>query len=216
MDVLVDNAGLILEGFWKTLQLTVVSGAYALVIGVLVAIARVSPVGILRGFGTVYVTLFRNTPLLILIIIAYYGMPDIGINPGFFPLITIAMGIYTSTFIAEALRSGINGVPVGQAEAARAIGMPFGMTMTQVVLPQAGRLIVPPVASVFIALVKNTSLAAAFGIAEATFRMKGMLNDHATDKWWIFLGIAVGYIVIVEVISLVAYLIERRWKVVSR
>lgn len=216
MDVLVDNASLILEGFWKTLQLTVVSGAYALVIGVLVAIARVSPVGILRGFGTVYVTLFRNTPLLILIIIAYYGMPDIGINPGFFPLITIAMGIYTSTFIAEALRSGINGVPVGQAEAARAIGMPFGMTMTQVVLPQAGRLIVPPVASVFIALVKNTSLAAAFGIAEATFRMKGLLNDHATDKWWIFLGIAVGYIVIVEVISLVAYLIERRWKVVSR
>ncbi len=77
-------------------------------IGVLVAVARVSPVGVLRGAAAVYVTLFRNTPLLILIIIAYYGMPDIGINPGFFPLITIAMGIYTSTFIAEALRSGIN------------------------------------------------------------------------------------------------------------
>ena len=216
MDVLVDNADLILKGFWETLQLVLVSGAYALVIGVLVAVARVSPVGVLRGAATVYVTLFRNTPLLILIIIAYYGMPDIGINPGFFPLISIAMGIYTSTFIAEALRSGINGVPVGQAEAARAVGMPFGMTMTQVVLPQAGRLIVPPVASVLIALVKNTSLAGAFGIAEATFRMRGLLNDHATDRWWIFFGIGLGYVVIVEVISLIAYLIERRWKVVAR
>ena len=86
------------------------SGQFASVFAmVIVAVARVSPVSILRGFGTVYVTVFRNTPLLILIIIAYYGMPDIGINPGFFPLITIAMGIYTSTFIAEALRSSVAG-----------------------------------------------------------------------------------------------------------
>lgn len=216
MDVLVDNADLILKGFWVTSKLVLVAGAYALVLGALVAVARVSPVGVLRGFGTAYVTLFRNTPLLILMILTSFGLPELGIDFGAFPMLSIALGVYTSTFVAEALRSGINGVPVGQAEAARAIGMPFAMSMRQVVLPQAGRLVVPPVASALIALVKNTSLVAVFGLADATFRLKGLINDHAPDRWWIFFGIALGYVVIVEVISLIAHLAERRWKVVAR
>jgi glutamate transport system permease protein len=216
MDVLVDNADLILKGFWETLQLVLVSGAYALVLGTLVAVARVSPVGVLRGVGTAYVTLFRNTPLLILMIITSFGLPELGIDFGSFPMLSIALGVYTSTFVAEALRSGINGVPLGQAEAARAIGMPFGQTMRHVVLPQAGRLVVPPVASALIALVKNTSLVAVFGLADATFRMRGLLRDYAADRWAIFIGIALGYVIIVEVISLIASAIERRWKVVAR
>jgi glutamate transport system permease protein len=84
--------------------------------------------------------------------------------------------------------------------------------MTQVVLPQALRATVPPLASVLIALVKNTSLAAVFGLAEAAFRMRELLNNNAGDRWWVFLGIAVGYIIIVEAISLVAALLERRWR----
>ena len=91
--------------------------------------------------------------------------------------------------------------------------MPFGMTMTQVILPQSFRLVVPPLASVFIALTKNTSLAAGFGIAEATFRLRGLLNDYATERIVVFLGIALGYIVIVELISFVANRLERRWAV---
>jgi glutamate transport system permease protein len=184
-----------------------------MVVGTFVAVARVAPVPILRAVGTVYVTLFRNTPLLILILITYYGLPEIGIDFGFFIMVTMAMGLYTAAFVAEAIRAGVNGIQVGQVEAARSLGMPFTMTMNQVVLPQAFRFVVPPLASVFIALTKNTSLAAAFGIADATFRMKGYLNEYATERVAIFLGIALGYIVIVELISLGAHLFERRWAV---
>lgn len=213
MDVLIDNFGVIVDGFWQTLQLFLVSGLYALVLGTLVAAARVSPVPILRGAAAAYVTLFRNTPLLVLLLLTYYGLPELGFDLGFFTRITLAMGLYTASFVAEALRSGVNAVAVGQAEAARAIGLPFSSTMTQVVLPQAFRASVPPMASVLIALAKNTSLAAVFGLAEAVFRMRELLNNYAGDRWWIFLGIAVGYIIIAELISLVAAVLERHWRV---
>jgi glutamate transport system permease protein len=213
VDSLIENWDLILKGFWETLKLLGASGALALVVGTLVGIARVSPVGILRRSGATYVRLFRNTPLVVLIILTYYGLPEIGIDFGFFIMVTMAMGLYTASFVAECIRSGVNGIPLGQAEAARSIGMPFGMTMTQVILPQSFRLVVPPLASVFIALTKNTSLAAGFGIAEATFRLRGLLNDYATERIVVFLGIALGYIVIVELISFVANRLEHRWAV---
>ena len=213
MDSLTENWDLILKGFWETLKLLGASGALALVIGTFVGIARVSPVAVLRRSGATYVRLFRNTPLVVLIILTYYGLPEIGIDFGFFIMVTMAMGLYTASFVAECIRSGVNGIPLGQAEAARSIGMPFGMTMTQVILPQSFRLVVPPLASVFIALTKNTSLAAGFGIAEATFRLRGLLNDYATERIVVFLGIALGYIVIVELISFVANRLERRWAV---
>ena len=213
MEALTENWDLILKGFWKTIQLLLVSGGLAVVIGTLVGVARVSPVSILRRSAVGYVTIFRNTPLVVLIILTYYGLPEIGIDFGFFVMITMAMGVYTAAFVAECIRSGVNGIGLGQAEAARSIGMPFGMTMTQVILPQSFRLVVPPLASVFIALTKNTSLAAGFGVAEATFRSKGLFNDYATDRIVIFLGIALGYIIIVELISFGAHLLERRWAV---
>jgi glutamate transport system permease protein len=215
MEALSENWDLILEGFWQTIKLMLVSGGLALVIGTLVGVARVSPVSILRQSAVGYVTIFRNTPLLVLIILTYYGLPEIGIDFGYFVMITMAMGVYTAAFVAECIRSGVNGIGVGQAEAARSIGMPFGTTMTQVILPQAFRYVVPPLASVFIALTKNTSLAAGFGIAEATFRLKGLLNDYATERVVIFLGIALGYIVIVELISFGANRLERRWAVTT-
>lgn len=213
MEALSENFDLVLSGFGKTLQLLAASGALAMVVGTLVAVARVSPVPVLRGVGAGYVTIFRNTPLLVLILLTYYGLPEIGIDFGFFIMITLAMGLYTASFVTEAIRSGINGIGLGQAEAARSLGMPFSLTMTQVVLPQAFRLTVPPLASVFIALTKNTSLAAVFGIAEATFRMKGLSNDYASERLVIFLGIALGYIVIVELISFGASRFEKAWRV---
>ncbi|MCD9198393.1 amino acid ABC transporter permease [Aeromicrobium wangtongii] len=213
MDALTDNFDLILKGFLETLKLLLSSGVLALVLGTLIGVFRLSPVPILRGTAIAYVTIFRNTPLLVLILLAIYGLPQLGIDFGFFWNITLAMGVYTASFVTEAIRSGVNGIPLGQAEAARSIGMPFGMTMTQVLLPQAFRLVVPPLASVFIALTKNTSLAAGFGVAEATFRLKGLLNDYATERIAIFVGIAVGYIIIVELISLGAHLFERKYAV---
>jgi len=214
MDWLTDpgNARALLDGFLETLKLVVVSGLGALVLGTLLASARVSPVPILRRTVAAYVTLVRNTPLLVLIILTYYGLPELDIRFSYFTQVVLALALYTAAFVAEALRSGVNAVSVGQAEAARAIGLPFGKSMTQVVLPQAFRAVVPPMANVLIALTKNTSLAQGFGIAEATFRMKGFQNDYATERISIFVGIAIGYIIIVEAISGAAYLLERRWR----
>jgi len=213
VQVLWDNRALILDGFTQTLMLLVASGLGALVLGTLVAAARVSPVGILRSAATAYVTIFRNTPLLVLIILTYYGLPQLDIRFGFFTMVTLAMAFYTASFVAEALRSGVNAIPVGQAEAARAIGLSFGPTMSAVVLPQAVRAVVPPMANVFIALTKNTSLASGFGITDAAARMDGLLNNNATARVPIFLGIALGYVIIVEVISMTAAVLERRWRV---
>lgn len=212
MDALVDRAGDIVTGFGYTLGLVAVSGLFALILGTILAAMRVSPIVVLRGVATTYVNFFRNTPLLVLLILVVFGLPRIGLQTSFFNKNCLAMGLYTAAFVCEVLRSGVNSVSVGQAEAARSIGLGFGGTMTHVILPQSFRAVIAPIASVLIALTKNTSLASVFGITELTFVESDMLRTNPGDLWWIFFGIAACYIVIVEVISLVANLLERRWR----
>ncbi len=209
MDALWDNRGLVLDGFGQTLTLLGVSGLLAIAIGTVLGSFRVSPVPALRAVGTAYVTFFRNTPLLVLFLLVYYGLPELDVRPSQFWRATIALTLYTAAFVCEAVRSGVNAVDSGQAEAARSVGMGFGQVLRLVVLPQAFKAVVPPLASVLIALTKNTSLVAVFGIADATFRMRGLINNNASDAYVIFAGIALGYILIVAVISLVARVLER-------
>ena len=215
MDDITSNFDLVLKAFWLTVQLAVLSGTASLVVGTVLAGMRVGPVSVLNRFGTLYVTLVRNTPLLIVFLFIFVAAPNLGlfVKTPFLLKGVLALTFYTSAFVCEALRAGINAVPLGQAEAARAIGLTFGQNMTNVVLPQAFRAVVPPLASVLIALVKNTSVAAAFGLLEATARMRFFTNNNASDRLTIFLVFAVGYIIVVELISLGAILLERRWKV---
>ncbi|MDO9377600.1 MAG: amino acid ABC transporter permease [Nocardioidaceae bacterium] len=213
MTFLDGNVGLILQGFWLTIQLLVLSGICSIVLGTLLAAARVSPVPLLRGAAVVYVSIFRNTPLLVVFIFVFIAGPRLGLNYPFLVKGVLAMTLYTSAFVAEALRSGINSVPVGQAEAARSIGLTFGQCMREVVMPQALRAVIPPMASVLIAMAKNTSVAAAFGLAEATATMRGLTNNNANERLMIFLVFALGYIVIVELMSFAANRLERRWRV---
>jgi len=209
MDVLWENRDLVLSGFGQTLLLLVVSGSLALAIGTVLGSFRVSAVPALRATGTAYVTVFRNTPLLVVFLLTYYGLPELGIQAPQFWRATFALTLYTAAFVCEAVRSGVNAVQPGQAEAARSIGMGFSQSLRIVVLPQAFRAVIPPLASVLIALTKNTSLVAVFGIADATFRMRGLINNHPGDVYAIFGGIALGYVLIVAVISLAAHGLER-------
>lgn len=227
MDAVFANFDEYLKAFGVTLGLFVVSGLASLVLGTVLAVLRVGPVAIMRHAAGVYVTLFRNTPLLIIFIFMAVAMPKLGYTftfledadiagynvSGFFLRSTIALTLYTSAFVCEAFRSGVNAVPLGQAEAARAIGLTFLQSMRLVVLPQALRAVVPPLASVQVALAKNTSVAAAFGMAEATATMRAFTNNNADQRLGIFLAFAIGYIVIVEVITMSSYVAERRWKV---
>lgn len=226
MNVLLENADLVAKAFAYTVLLFLVSAVLSLVLGAVLVALRVGPVAVLRRFAATYVTLVRNTPLLVVFMFFQFAAPRLGIRfnwldvelgslsfSSFFAAGVVSLTLYTSCFVCEALRSGVNAVPLGQAEAARAIGLPFGSVMTQVVLPQAFRASVPPLASVLIALLKNTSVAAAFGVIEAAAQMKSFTNDNADQRWGIFLGFALLYVVLVELVSLVSNRLERRWRI---
>lgn len=213
MQVLIDNAEILLKAFGLTLQLVVVVSILSMLLGTVLAAMRVSPISVLNKAGAVYVTVFRNNPLLVLLLLVVFGLPKLGVHMSYFNLNVLALTLYTSPFVCEALRAGVNSIPIGQAEAARSLGLDFRQSMTSVVLPQSFRAVVPPLASVLIAMTKNTSLVSIFGLLDATARMKGLLNDHPSQLWWIFGGIALGYVVIVEAISLAAGLLERHWRI---
>lgn len=216
LSVLTDNMDKLLEGFWETIKLSFLAGLIALVVGTLLAACRVSPVPVLRAFGTSYINIFRNTPLVLLFVLFTYGLPGLlGITGDHtFAFAVGALATYTSAFICEAVRSGINSVSAGQAEAARSIGLTFGQNLKLVILPQAMRAVIPPLASVLIALVKNSAIAEAFLIAEASFVMAGLIRDEPQALYWVFFGTALGYVIIVFFISGVSRFLERRLEIV--
>jgi glutamate transport system permease protein len=226
--VVLDNFDLVAKAFGYTIFLFLVSAVLSLVLGTILVAARVGPISVLSKAASVYVTVVRNTPLVIIFLFFQLGAGkifdslrfswvDIHIGQfdftSFFTAAVVSLSLYTSCFVCEALRSGVNAVPLGQAEAARAIGLPFSGVMRQVVLPQAVRASVPPLASTLIALLKNTSVAGVFGVIEAAAQMKSFTNDYATERWGIFLAFAIGYIILVEVVSLIATVLERRWRI---
>jgi glutamate transport system permease protein len=178
----------VLGAFWMTVKLAALSAVGSLVLGTVLAAMRVSPVPLMRGFGTAYVNIVRNIPLTVIIVFSSLGLADIfGVTMGAsddfklqgFRLAVLGLTAYHAAFVCEAVRSGINTVPVGQAEAARAIGLNFTQVLGLVVLPQAFRSVIAPLANVLIALTKNTTVAAAIGVAEAASLMKSMMENEA-------------------------------------
>jgi glutamate transport system permease protein len=193
LNVLVDNAGSFGSGFRLTLELTLASFAVALAIGLVVASMRVSPVAPLRAAGTAYVETIRNIPLLVLLYLFFFGFPKIGIQYPPFPSAVIVIGAYTGSFVAEAIRSGVNTVASGQAEAARAIGLTFPQSLRLVVLPQALRAVVAPIGNIFIALIKNTALALTISVMELGFVSTKLIASTAQPVV-VLLGVTVCYL----------------------
>lgn len=210
MDAVIENLPLFLKGFGATVALLVLSGLGALVIGVIIAAMRISPVASFRGFATVYTELVRNTPLTLVLFFCATLLPYLQFSPGYFPLAVIALTVYTSPFVAEALRSGINGVSIGQAEAARSIGLTFGQTLGYVVMPQAVRMVIPPLINVFIALTKNTSVAGAFFVFELFGAARRVINDRGDAVISILLAVAAFYLVITIPLGLIAGRVEKK------
>ena len=226
MQAVIDNWELVLRAFSYTVLLALFSGVLSVVMGTFLVACRVGPIATLRRATAVYVTAVRNTPLIIVLIFFRIAAPKIGVNFNFidvkvgdlslnnlFAACVVGLTVYTSTFVCEAIRSGINAVPLGQAEAARAIGLPFAGAMREVILPQAFRASVPPLASVLIALLKNTTVAGTLGVFEAFARMRGLTNDDPTQRLGIFLTFALIFVILVEIVSFGANRLERRWAV---
>lgn len=212
MNVLTDNWSLYGKGLLGTVELTVYASLLALVLGFVMASFRVAPVGSLRVLGTVWVTVLRNTPLTLLFFSVLLGLPRFGVVLPFQLFAVLALGCYTSAFICEAVRSGINTVPTGQGEAARSLGMTFTQTLGAIVLPQAFRSVIPPVGSTLIALAKNSAIAGSFSVTELLGTYK-TLNELGYSIIWSFVWIAVGYLIVTLTISAVFNVLEKRWGV---
>ncbi|MEU8384851.1 amino acid ABC transporter permease [Streptosporangium sp. NPDC048865] len=203
MQALFDEFPIILDAFWLTIRLTLASGLVALVLGTILAGMRVSPLPILRGIGTAYVNVLRNTPLTLVIVFCGLGLGLVldvsfseSLSVNYLWLSIIGLSAYTAAFVCEAIRAGINTVPVGQAEAARAIGLTFGQNLRLIVLPQAFRAVIAPLGSILIALTKNTTIAAAIGVGEASLTMKTLFEAHGDAVIQIFAGFALGFLIL--------------------
>lgn len=217
----------VLGALWMNVQLTFWSAIGSLILGTVLAAMRVSPVPLMRGFATTYVNIVRNIPLTVVIfMMAQVLYTQLGVKlasrgPGAegaraflennnFRLAVLGFVLYTATFVAEAIRSGINTVPPGQAEAARAIGLKFSQVLGIVVLPQAFRAVIAPLASVLIALTKNTTIASAIGVSEAALLMSEMIENEAGRLFEVFLVFAAGFVVITLPLGLILGAVANR------
>ncbi len=211
MDVIAENLPAYWAGFLMTARLTVISGVASLVVGTILATLRVSPLRPLRILATVWVELLRNTPLTLVFFAAILVAPQFGaVITSFQGAAITCLTAYTSAFVCEAVRSGINSVGTGQAEAARAIGLTFGQSLAHVILPQAVRSVIPPLISVIIALSKNTSVAAGFGVVELMATGRRIALDNPGDAIAVLAGVALFYLVFTIPAGTLAGAVERK------
>ncbi|MCW2888040.1 MAG: glutamate transport system permease protein [Streptosporangiaceae bacterium] len=196
------DADEVLAAFWATIRLSAMTGLLSLVLGTVLASMRVSPTPVLRAIGTVYVNTLRNTPLTLVLLMCSLGLSDTlqirlsdqsTVNS--YWLAVLGFSAYTAAFVCEALRAGINTVPLGQAEAARAIGLTSTQSLRLVILPQAFRAVVAPLGSVMIAMIKNSTVVLVAGYLEATAQMKQMFDDYGATLP-IFIGFAAGFMLL--------------------
>jgi glutamate transport system permease protein len=210
-----ENLDLFWNGFLRSFGICLWGMVGALAVGTVLAAFRVSPVGPLRFLGTAWVTLVRNCPLTVVLFFFAFGFPEIGINGSYYTYGVAALIVYTSAFVCEALRSGINAVPAGQAEAARAIGLPFTKTLTQIVLPQAFRTSIPPVGSVIIAMFKNSAVVGAFGVGRDLFSVgESLTSAQGYAALPVLTGVAVGYLLITLPAGGLLAILERKAAIV--
>lgn len=212
MDVLFGNLSEYLTRFGGTIGLFVLSAIASLILGVGLAAMRVSPVPAMRAVGTGYVTLLRNTPLTLVLFFFALGFTKLFFYLPFFLLAVIGLSLYTAAFVCEVVRGGISTVSAGQSEAARALGLGFTQTLTLVVLPQAVRSVMPPLTSVQIALLKNTTVAAGFSVFEAGGFYRAV-NEQGGSTLVALLWVAVGFIILVIPLTVLQRRLEKRWSV---
>jgi glutamate transport system permease protein len=234
--ILVDRFDVFALGLLVTLQTCVLAGIGALIIGTLAAVMRISPVPPLRAVGTAYVTVFRNIPLTVVSFFAAFGLPQLGssadvlkipvldlifsrlaIDLPYFRFFVIALSLYTGAFVCEALRSGVNAVAPGQAEAARSLGLTFGQNLRYVILPQAWKYAIVPLGSVIIAMIKNSALGGFFGVSGSlSDAMQVLTSQEGLPVIPVFIGIAIGYLVLTVPLGIVLDRIELRRAVAAR
>jgi len=210
----VENIDLFAGGFLRSLGIAAWGAVGSLLLGTVLAIFRVSPVPVLRGFGTFYVNWLRNTPLAIVLFTMAFGIPTLGVNASYYVFGVVGLSLYTAAFVCEAVRSGISTVPAGQAEAARAIGLTFSQSLGLVILPQALRAVVPPLGNVLIAMIKNSAVVGGIGVSGDLFAVFNRLTSaQGLALLPTATGMAIGFLCITLPAAGLLALAERRLEV---
>jgi polar amino acid transport system permease protein len=215
--------GLILSGLWLTVSIAVISQTLGLILGILAALGRMAKAWPLRAVAGIYIWLFRGTPLLVQIMLVYFGLPAVGLYD--FPTFTIpginvavpnavqagivALSLNEGAYMAEIVRAGILSIDPGQTEAAKSLGMTYGQTMRRIVLPQAARVIIPPLGNEFNNMLKTTSLLSVIAVEEI-FRVAQAANSATFKTFEAYLGVAIYYLAMTTIWSTIQGTIERR------
>jgi glutamate transport system permease protein len=230
VEILIERFDLFFDGFVLTLQVCVLSGVLALIIGTAVAVCRISPLLPLRALGAAYVTVFRNVPLTVVLFFTVFTLPALGsraeflkiegldllfprltIDLPYFRLVVLGLAIYTAAFVCEALRSGINAVPAGQAEAARSLGLTFTQNLRYVVLPQAWKAAIVPLGTVMVAMAKNSALGGFFGlVGDLSSTMDVLVSQGGQPLIPVMIGVTFWYLLITVPTSLALDAVERQ------
>jgi glutamate transport system permease protein len=206
-----DNLDLFWDGYVRSLGICLIAMVGSLILGTAIASFRVSPIPSLRAFGAGWVNFIRNCPLTVVLFFFAFGLPEIGINQSYYFFGVSALILYTSAFVCEAVRAGINSVHAGQAEAARAIGLKFSQTLGQIILPQAFRSSIPPLGSVIIAMFKNSAVVGAFGVGGDLWALgRSLSSAQGYEALPIFTGVAIGYLCITIPAGLILGVLERK------
>jgi glutamate transport system permease protein len=236
VNILIDRFDVFADGFWVTLQVCLLAGVGALVIGTLVATMRISPLPPLRALGTAYVTVFRNVPLTVVSFFAAFGLPQLGSSadflriPGldivftrlaidlpYYRFFVIALSLYTAAFVCEAIRSGVNAVSPGQAEAARSLGLTFSQNLRLLVQPQALKYAIVPVGSVIIAMIKNSAIGGFFGVSGSLSASADTLtSQEGLPLIPVFIGVSIGYLIMTIPLGILLDRVENRRAAAAR
>lgn len=207
--ILTNNIDTYLEGFLNTLKVSLLALILSFILGVIIAVMRISPMKVLQLAGTAFVEFIRNIPLILILFIFYYGLPNLGMELSGFQAGTIALSIYTAAFIAEAIRAGILAVDKGQMEAGRSSGLTYIQTMRYIILPQAIKIVIPPLGNQFINLVKNSSI---LGVVAGLDLM--YFGDSISSATYVvfdvYIFVALFYLILTIPLSLFVGYLERR------
>lgn len=205
----------LIEGMGVTLKLTFISGILGLILGMFLALMRISQFKILNWVSILYITLFRGTPLLLQILFIYFALPtileayQINMILDSFSAGILALSLNSAAYLAEIFRAGILSIHKGQTEAARALGLSRHQTMYKIIIPQTYRRIIPPIVNELSALTKETSLVSVISLGELLY-MTQRLGSRYLRVWEVYIWAALGYLIIVMILSFIASRIEKR------
>jgi His/Glu/Gln/Arg/opine family amino acid ABC transporter permease subunit len=213
IEILTDNFGEWSSAFWVTVRLVVFSFLIAMAVGTLIAAFRVAPNVWLQRVGGVYVEFFRNIPLLVLLILIFYGLRDQDVKIGPWLAGVLGLGLYTAAYVAEALRSGVFSVSKGQIEASLSLGLTYGETMRRIILPQAFRTVISPIGSLIIAMIKNSAIIGAALTLDDVLKVGRILSSRNFQPLETFAWAGVGYLILTGLATLAIRTLENRYAI---